>query len=96
MVKGLRKVQTWAEVNLRNKQWLTPGLDHPGLADLCLAAWMHYSELSYAFDILEDEELGLLRDWYIRFKREPWWEELEESGYQHPAEITYDASCREV
>lgn len=96
MVKGLLKVQAWAEVNLQNKKWLTHGLDHPGLADLCLAAWIHYNELSYAFDILEDKELGLLRNWYARFKQESWWKELEESDYHHPPEITYDASCREV
>lgn len=92
---SLRQAQTRAEASLQTHGWLTPGLAHPGINDVVLASAVRYMELSYAFDMLEDAELGLLRDWYRRFKQAEWWNEVEEQG-RHPKLLRHPASCREV
>lgn len=94
-VRALLKAQEWAAESLEKGGWLTPGLDHPGLVDAALAGGARYMELSYSFDLFEDERLGLLKEWYARFKQVSWWSELEESG-RHPKELSYPSSCREV
>ncbi|KAM0425062.1 hypothetical protein ACHAPT_009621 [Fusarium lateritium] len=95
LVRALLKAQEWAATSLKEEGWLTPGLDHPGLVDVLLAGGARYMELSYSFDLFEDEGLGPLKEWYARFKQVPWWSELEESG-RHPKELSYPSSCREV
>ncbi|KAJ4174722.1 hypothetical protein NW754_005143 [Fusarium falciforme] len=94
-VRALLKAQEWAAESLEKGGWLTPGLDHPGLVDAALAGGARYMELSYSLDVFEDERLGLLKEWYARFKQVSWWPELEESG-RHPKELSYPSSCRDV
>ncbi|RMJ13609.1 hypothetical protein CDV36_006706 [Fusarium kuroshium] len=94
-VRALLKAQEWAAESLEKGGWLTPGLDHPGMVDAALAGGARYMELSYSLDVFEDERLGLLREWYARFKQVSWWSELEKSG-RHPKELSYPSSCREV
>ncbi|KAI0152960.1 hypothetical protein GGR57DRAFT_503092 [Xylariaceae sp. FL1272] len=84
MVRQLVKVQSWGSTSLNATGWLTPGVDGPGLVDLCLASGRRYMELGYGFDYFENEELGLLREWYERFRSLSWWEELEERTIIHP------------
>ncbi|EEU39416.1 uncharacterized protein NECHADRAFT_81568 [Fusarium vanettenii 77-13-4] len=62
-VRALLKAQEWAAESLEKGGWLTPGLDHPGLVDAALAGGARYMELSYSFDLFEDERLGLLKEW---------------------------------
>lgn len=96
MVKGLVKVQQWAEASLRATGWLTPGIDGPGVVDANLAAARRYLELTYGWDIFENEQLGPLAEWYTRFRALPWWNELEEREDVHPREMMFGKECREV
>lgn len=96
MNKGLLKVQKWAEGALNRTAWLTPGIKGPGLADVCLAGWVRYIELTYEFNVLEGEGLDALRDWWARFKLLPWWEEMEETGEIHPPSLRFGKESREV
>ncbi|KAF5636138.1 hypothetical protein F52700_5452 [Fusarium sp. NRRL 52700] len=67
--------------NLTATGWLTPAADGgPGMADVMLAATVRHTELSWSEFILEDEELGRLREWYGKFKTVGFWYELEETG----------------
>lgn len=95
LTSSLLLAQKRAEASLQSHGWLTPGLAHPGLNDVVLASAVRYMELSYGFELLEDEQLGLLRDWYKHFKQAEWWDEVEEQG-RHPEQLRHPASCREV
>lgn len=95
MVRSFVKAQDLASESLESGGWLTPGLDHPGIVDVFLAGGMRYVELSYSFNLLEDEKLELLRCWYARFKEQPWWAELEETG-RHPEKLSYASNCWEA
>lgn len=96
MVNKLSKVQLWASKTLDSSGWLTPGIERPGIADACLAAWARYMELAYEFDIFAHEDLGPLKEWYQKFKGLSWWKELEEGEYKHPQQMNYQASIDEV
>ncbi|KAI9154924.1 Heterokaryon incompatibility protein [Paramyrothecium foliicola] len=96
MIKGLKKIQLWAQDSLKTTGWLTPGTQGPGLVDLNLASGRRYMELGYEIDMFEDEELKDLAQWYERFKQLPWWNAFEErEGGIHPEEIRF-AKLREV
>lgn len=95
LTSSLLLAQTRAETSLQTHGWLTPGLAHPGINDVVLASAVRYMQLSYGYEILEDAGLGLLRDWYKRFKQAEWWDEVEEQG-RHPKQLSHPASCREV
>lgn len=95
MFRCFIKVQEWATESLQNSGWLTFGVKCPGLVDVALAAGVRYMDLSYSMNILEDEELGPLREWYARFKKSQWWDDYEESG-RFPKELSHSADCREV
>lgn len=96
MVKGLVRLQQWAEGSLKTTGWLTPGIEGPGLVDANLAAARRYLELTYGWDIFEKEELRPLAEWYARFRSLPWWVELEEREDVHPRELMFGKECREV
>lgn len=95
LTSSLLQAQKRAGASLQTHGWLTPGLPHPGINDVVLASAVRYMELSYGFEILEDAEMGLLRDWYRRFKQAEWWDEVEEQG-RHPKQLSHPPSCREV
>ncbi|KAF4835187.1 hypothetical protein CGCTS75_v002855 [Colletotrichum tropicale] len=96
MHKCLLKVQTWASGSLETTGWLTPGIDTPGLADVCLAGWLRYIWLSYEFDVIEAEGMDALRDWWVRFRKLRWWAEVEETGESHPESLRFGKESREV
>ncbi|KAI1488484.1 hypothetical protein F5X96DRAFT_645368 [Biscogniauxia mediterranea] len=97
MVRGLGKLQMWAQDTLAETGWLTPGISGPGLADITLAAGRRYLELGYGWDTFEREELKLLAEWYERFKKAvPWWDALEEREDVHPKEMMLGKESREV
>ncbi|KAI0592746.1 hypothetical protein F4775DRAFT_580940 [Biscogniauxia sp. FL1348] len=97
MVKGLSKVQMWAQGTLTETGWLTPGIPGPGLVDITLAAGRRYLELGYGWDTFEREELNILAEWYERFKKAvPWWDALEEREDVHPKEMMFGKESREV
>lgn len=97
MNRSLEKLQKWAEPQLLSTGWLTPGVEgHPGVVDMCLAGPLRYLWLAYEFDLLEGENLGLLREWWARFKMEGWWDELEEREGVHPPELTFGKASRDV
>lgn len=95
MTRSFTKIQGWAMDSLQDGGWLTSGLRSPGLVDVVLAAGVRYMELSYSLDLLEDQGLEPLRQWYARFKKSHWWEEYEESG-RFPKELSHPADCREI
>ncbi|KAI1842479.1 hypothetical protein JX265_013736 [Neoarthrinium moseri] len=95
-VKNLLKVQLWANPTLSGAGWLTPGIHRAGLVDATLAGGCRYLDLTYGWDMLENEELSELKEWYKRFKVLPWWSELEDREDVHPSEMRYGSSCREV
>jgi len=96
MVKVFSKMQMWAKKELETKGWLTPGVDGPGLVDFNLAALCRYTELSYGWDLLDDEALRPLAKWYKRFQKLPWWAELEAREGAIPRELVFGKECREV
>ncbi|KAI8270170.1 hypothetical protein K4K58_011571 [Colletotrichum sp. SAR11_239] len=96
MHKCLLKVQTWASGSLETTGWLTPGVDTPGLADVCLAGWLRYIWLSYEFDVIEAEGMDALRDWWVRFRKLRWWAEVEETEESHPESLRFGKESREV
>jgi glutathione S-transferase len=76
-----KTLQNVAANNVTKTGWLTPAADGgPGMADVMLAATVRHTELSWSEFILEDEELGRLREWYEKFKTVGFWYELEETG----------------
>ncbi|KAF9773249.1 hypothetical protein IL306_008981 [Fusarium sp. DS 682] len=76
-----KALQNVAADNLSATGWLTPAADGgPGMADVMMAATVRHTELSWSEFILEDEELGRLREWYEKFKTVWFWDELEETG----------------
>lgn len=96
MNRCLSKVQKWAEESLGQSGWLTPGIETPGLADVCLAGWLRYIELAYELNVLEGDGLDALRSWWARFKTLPWWEEMEETGEIHPEDLRFGKENREI
>ena len=66
------------------------------MVDFGLAGNIRYLELGYDLEMLEDERLGNLREWWTRFKRLGWWHELEEMGEVHPPCLTPPKGFREV
>ncbi|CAI0643223.1 unnamed protein product [Colletotrichum noveboracense] len=94
--KCLLKVQTWASGSLETTGWLTPGIDTPGLADVCLAGWLRYIWLSYEYDVIEAEGMDALRDWWVRFRKLRWWAEVEETGESHPESLRFGKESRGV
>lgn len=69
-IKNAAAVTTsWPDIRDEEDGWLTPGLDHPGSVDAVLSGGARYMELIYSLDLFEDERLGLLREWYSRFKK---------------------------
>ncbi|KAF6817721.1 hypothetical protein CPLU01_13496 [Colletotrichum plurivorum] len=96
MNRCLLKVQKWAAESLAESGWLTPGIETPGLADVCLAGWIRYIELAYEFNVLEGDGLDALRSWWARFQTLPWWEEMEETGEVHPESLRFGKESREV
>jgi len=96
MVVAFGKVQGWAEDSLDITGWLTPGINGPGLVDFSLAALCRYTELSYGWEILEDEKLKPLADWYRRFQELPWWDELENREGAIAKELVFGRECREI
>ena len=89
------KLQDWAAASLEKGGWLTPGIEGPGVVDCTVAGVLRYFWLGYEVDMLEDERLGPLRDWWKRFKSLPWWEELEETGEVHPSFLRFPKDLRE-
>ncbi|KAF9880068.1 hypothetical protein CkaCkLH20_02022 [Colletotrichum karsti] len=96
MNKCLLKMQKWAQDSLSKTGWLTPGIDGPGLADVCLAGWIRYIWLAYEVDVIEGEGLERLREWWGRFQKLPWWEEMEETGEIHPQSLRFGKESIEV
>lgn len=92
MVTVFSKVQAWSEDSLESTGWLTPGIDGPGLVDFSLAALCRYTELCYGWDILEDEKLRQLAEWYRRFRTLPWWGGFEERQDVKPKNLAKEAS----
>lgn len=95
MIRGLVRVQDWAGESLEAGGWLTPGLGYPGIVDVALAGMVRYIELSYAYNMFEDEKLQPLQRWYARFKEQEWWAELEETG-RHPESLSHARDYWEV
>ncbi|KAI6780779.1 uncharacterized protein J7T54_001087 [Emericellopsis cladophorae] len=94
--RSLLKLQAWAAPSLKSSGWLTPGVDGPGVVDFALAGPARYQWLGYELDSFEDERLGLLREWWARFKTLSWWEEFEECKDNHPEGMSYPKEAREV
>lgn len=95
--RSLVKLQDWVTPSLDSTGFMTPGVEGPGVVDFALAGNMRYLELGYEFDSLEDERLGRLREWWVRFKGEcGWWDALEEVEDVHPPQLRYAKEVREV
>lgn len=89
MLRSLQKLQSWSLESLQTTGWLTPGIQHPGLVDVSLAAILRYLGLVYELDFLEDDTFEPLRGWWAKFKTVPWWHKLEEEGEVHPPSLRY-------
>ncbi|KAI0379049.1 hypothetical protein F5Y04DRAFT_133340 [Hypomontagnella monticulosa] len=94
-IKGLLKIQAWAELNgLGKRGWITPGIDGPGLADVTLASNVRFIDLIYGIYMFDDARLKPLSEWYERFKKLPWWNDFEERDGIVPAILEFGKSSR--
>lgn len=97
MNRSLVKLQDWCEPTLESTGFMTPGVEGPGVVDFALAGNMRYIWLGYEFDSLEDERLGKLRGWWVRFKAAcEWWDGFEEVEDVHPPQLRFAKEVREV
>lgn len=93
--KGVIKLQAWArEYGCFETGWLTPGMKIPGLVDVALVPTFRFVELVWGIDILQDEELKLLADWYARFTTLSFWADYEERDGILPSLLEFGKASR--